>query len=83
MSNTIGSFSTPSAFQSAEQGIRRGLNGLDQDAAKVAGAGISGGADSTAGAMVDASQQKLIVQASARALSITDETLGTIIDMKA
>jgi hypothetical protein len=66
-----------SAIQSALSGINRGIAGVNKDAAIVA----SNGPD--VGAMVDAQQQLLTVEASAKALSISDQTLGTLIDVKA
>jgi hypothetical protein len=74
--------SIPSAFQSAQLGISRGLAGLDQDAQVVANA-ASGGIDAVAGALVDSLQQRLLVEASARMLSTVDKTLGTLVDVKA
>jgi hypothetical protein len=84
----------PGAMQSAQLGIQRGLSGLNRDAQVVAdGVGVNGagatGADasgdigSLTGALVDALQQKLAVEASARMLSTVDKTLGTLIDVKA
>jgi hypothetical protein len=72
----------PSAFQSAQSGIRRGLAGLDQDAQVVAG-GVSGDVGALTGALVDALQQRVAVEASARMLSTVDQTMGTLIDVKA
>lgn len=66
-----------SAIQNALSGINRGIAGVNKDAAAIA----SNGPD--VGAMVDAQQQLLSVEASAKALSITDQTLGTLIDVKA
>ena len=66
-----------SAVQNAQLGINRGLSALNRDAASVASVstGIEPGQDLTA-ALVDASQQKLYVEASAKALSIADEALS-------
>ena len=72
----------PSAFQSAQSGISRGLAGLDQDAQVVAG-GVSGDVGALTGALVDALQQRVAVEASARMLSTADQTVGTLIDVKA
>ena len=47
------------------------------------GASASDAGDSVTGALIDAGQQALNVEASARALSIADKTLGTLIDIKA
>ena len=73
-----------SAIQNALSGINRGIAGVNQDAAIVASNGLNGGGigDMT-NALVDAQQQLLSVEASAKALSITDQTLGTLIDVKA
>jgi hypothetical protein len=85
----------PGAMQSAELGIQRGLSGLNRDArvvangggssSDVAGSGInaSDDIDALTGALVDSLQQKLLVEASARMVSTGDETLGTLIDVKA
>jgi hypothetical protein len=72
----------PSAYQSAQTGIRRGVAGIDQDAQAVA-SGRSGDVDGLAGALVDALQQRVLVEANARMLSTVDQTLGTLIDVKA
>jgi hypothetical protein len=72
----------PSAFQSAQLGIRRGLAGVDRDAQAVAN-GAAGGVDAVTGALVDSLQQRLLVEASARMLSTVDQTLGTLVDVKA
>jgi hypothetical protein len=74
--------SIPNAFQSAQLGIRRGLAGVDQDAQVVAN-GVGGDVDAVAGALVDALQQRLLVEASVRMLSTADQTLGTLVDVKA
>jgi hypothetical protein len=71
-------------MQSAELGIQRGLSGLNRDARTVAnGVGGSTDTDGLTGALVDSLEQKLLVEASARMLSTVDETLGTLIDVKA
>jgi hypothetical protein len=74
-----------SAFQNAELGISRGMANMARDQQVVAGGGgaASGGIDSMTNALVDAKQQQLNVEASARALSIADKTLGTLVDIKA
>jgi hypothetical protein len=86
----------PGAMQSAQLGIQRGLSGLNRDAQVVAnglgggtngvtgdGVDASGDIGALTGALVDSLQQKLLVEASARMLSTVDETLGTLIDVKA
>ena len=65
------------ALQYAQQGISRGMANVEQDAQAIAS-----GSDPM-GALVDASQQKLNVQASAKALQIADQTLGTLINIMA
>ena len=74
-----------SAIQSALSGIDRGIAGVNQDAAIVASNGLNAGGigDAVTNALLDAQQQLLSVEASAKALSITDQTLGTLIDVKA
>jgi len=84
MSSLPISSSIPSAAQSAQLGIRRGLAGIDQDARVVANAsGTSSGVDGVVGALVDSLQQRLAVEASAKMLSTVDKTLGSLIDVKA
>jgi hypothetical protein len=80
--NSISISGIPSAFQSAQSGISRGVAGLDQDAQVVAG-GVSGDVGALTGALVDALQQRVVVEASARMLSTVDQTVGTLIDVKA
>lgn len=65
------------ALQYAMQGISRGMDNVAQDAQAIAS-----GSDPT-GALVDAGQQKLNVEASAKALQIADQTLGTLINVMA
>ena len=66
-----------SALQYAQQGISRGMANVAQDAQAIAG-----GADPT-GALVDASQQKLSVEANAKMLEIANQTMGTVINVMA
>jgi hypothetical protein len=74
-----------SALQYAQQGISRGMANLDADSQAVAQGVMSSGGDSGAvtGALVDAQQQALNVEASAKALAITNQTLGTLLDVHA
>ena len=78
--STIGS----GALQYAQQGISRGMNNFARDEQLVAQSGLaqSGGGDLT-GALVDATQQARYVEANVRALAIADQTLGTLLDVKA
>ncbi len=73
-----------SAVQSSQLGISRGMTNLARDQETIArsSAGL-GSEDAITGALVDAQQQKIYVEANARALSITDQTLGSILDIKA
>ena len=75
--------STPSAWDSAQLGIQRGVSGLDRDAQVVANGSTSDNTDAAIGALVDSLQQRVAVEASARMLSTVDQTLGTLIDVKA
>ncbi len=77
-----------SAVQNAQLGISRGMANFARDAQTVAQGSIasgaaSGGVGAVTGALVDAQQQALDVKASAAALSIADQTLGTLLDVKA
>ena len=74
-----------SAIQNALSGINRGIAGVNQDAAIVASNGLNAGGigDAVTNALLDAQQQLLSIEASAKALSITDQALGTLIDVKA
>ena len=74
-----------SALQYAQLGISRGMANLDRDSQAVAEGIVSSGgnSDPVTSALVDAQQQKLNVEASAKALSITDQTLGTLLDVHA
>jgi hypothetical protein len=86
MNSTSGIGTGSSAVQNSLLGINRGMANLSRDAETVAQGGIASGGsggDAVIGALVDAQQQALNVEASARALSITDQTLGTLIDVKA
>ena len=65
------------ALQYAQQGISRGMANVAQDAQAIAS-----GVDPT-GALVDASQQKLSVEANARMLEIASQTMGTLINVMA
>ena len=77
MSYTTGIGNGSDAVQNALLGINRGMANFSQDAQTVA----QGGA--VTGALVDAQQQALDVKASATVLSIADQTLGTLLDIKA
>ncbi len=70
----------PDAAQSAQLGIARGIRGLNEDAQVVAQSITGSGGDPTA-ALVDSLQQKLSVEASAKVLSVSDQMLGTLVDV--
>jgi hypothetical protein len=74
-----------SPIQNAVTGIDRGTAGVSQDAQIVASNGLNAGGigEAVTNALIDAQQQLLSVEASAKALSITDQALGTLIDLKA
>ncbi|HTC50425.1 MAG TPA: hypothetical protein VK700_00655 [Steroidobacteraceae bacterium] len=72
----------PDAAQSAQLGIARGIQGLNQDAQVVAQSVSGTGGDLTA-ALVDSLQQKLSVEANARVLGVSDQMLGTLLDIMA
>jgi hypothetical protein len=63
------------AISSAIYGINQGLSALSNDTQTVA----SNGPD--VGAIVDASQQKLAIEASVKTLAIANQTLGNLLDL--
>jgi hypothetical protein len=86
--SSIPALTVGSALQSAQQGIDRGVAAIDRDAAAIASvsAGIEPSQDVTQ-ALIDASQQKLYVDASTKALSIAaqslNDALGRLVDTHA
>jgi hypothetical protein len=84
MSTTSSIGAGSSAVQSAILGIQRGMANVSRDSQVVANGSAAGGSDnSVTNALVDAKQQSLNVEASAKALSITNQALGTLLDVKA
>lgn len=80
--NTIGS--GLSALQIAQRSINRGIAAIDENAATIANATADiEPAETLTEALVGLSQQRLNVEASVRAFSIADETLGTLLDTQA
>lgn len=71
-----------SAWNSALTGIRRGMEGLDRNAADVAGASKGDGKD-IAAPLVESKQNKLQVQANVAMVKTLDETIGSLLDEKA
>jgi hypothetical protein len=70
------------AVQNAQLGINQGMANLARDAQAVAQGSVANG-NGVTDALVDAQQQKLDVEASVKALEIANQTLGTLIDIKA
>jgi hypothetical protein len=81
----IGSVSSGfGALQNAASGITRASQGINQDAASIATGALNGSQPSnTTSALVDLSQQSILAQMSAAALSIDNQTLGTLLNIKA
>jgi hypothetical protein len=73
------------ALQNAQLGISRGMANVARDTQVIAQASTAsgGGMQTITDALVDAKQQALNVEASAKALSITDQTLGSLLDVNA
>lgn len=71
------------------QGIQRGFNGLNANAAKIASAAQMSGPDAAAPkpslerVLVGLQQNSQDVQASAKALATEDKMLGTLLDVMA
>lgn len=72
-----------SAMQSAVSGINQGMANLDADAQSIASGSVTGDPSAMTGALVDAQSQATSVEIAAKALSITDQTLGTLLDVMA
>lgn len=71
------------------QGIQEGLQGMDNAARRIARGGVDGPQGSASGsgdmleAVVDLRLYKRSVEASAQVVKTADETLGTLLDLKA
>lgn len=72
--------STIPAIQSAFQGIQSGMQSMNKNAFAVASESTKGGDMVTP--LVNMNSDKFQVQASAKALQISSETLGTLLDIK-
>ncbi len=72
-----------SAFTSALQGIRRGMDGLDRNSAQIASAEQMRGEASPVQPLVESKVNRLQVEASASALRAIDEAVGSLFDDKA
>jgi len=70
-------------ISSAVAGINSGLANLASDAQALAAqsVGVSNTGTSVVGALVDAMQQRLAVDASAKVLATEDQALGSLIDV--
>lgn len=71
---------------SAVQGIQRGLDGLRKNAAEIASAeelADKGKDTNLENSLVDLTQNKVQVQASAKVVSAMDQVIGTLIDTHA
>lgn len=72
------------ALQNAASGLTRASQGINQDAASIATGALNGDQpNNTTSALVDLSQQSVLAQMSAAALSIDNQTLGTLLNIKA
>jgi hypothetical protein len=72
------------ALQNARAGIQKAVKGLSRDAVQIAqSATQENGADNVVSALVDARQQRLNAQASARVMKTADEMIGTLLDVRA
>ncbi|GAB4288609.1 MAG: hypothetical protein Kow0096_01110 [Thiohalomonadaceae bacterium] len=71
------------AFNSALQGIRRGMDGLDRNTAQIASAGQLQGEASPTEPLVESKVNRLQVEASAKAMRTIDEAIGSLFDDKA
>lgn len=70
----------------AVQGIQRGLDGMRKNASEIASAdqlNKAGKDTSLVGSLVELEQNKMQAQASAKVVSVVDEVLGSIIDLRA
>ena len=72
-----------SALDSTLQGICRGMAGLDRNAAQIASAEQLRGETSPSAPLVESKVNRLQVEASAKAMRIIDEAIGSLFDDKA
>lgn len=73
--------STISAFQSGLSGFQKGVNSLNQNAAKIARASTDPNGDITT-PLVNMSADKRQAQASAKVIQTSNDMLGTLLDIK-
>ncbi len=69
----------------ALSGIQKGVDDLQKNASQIAGATANDGVDekSLLAAVVDLKANEIQVAASMKVLSVSDELIGTILDIKA
>jgi hypothetical protein len=72
-----------SAFSTALQGIRRGMEGLDRNVAQLASAEQMRGEASPVQPLVESKVNRLQVEASAKVMRRIDEAIGSLFDDKA
>lgn len=72
-----------SAFSTALSGIQRGMQGLDRNAAELASVKMMEGNASPVEPLVESKVNSLQVAANAKMVSTLDETLGTLLDIRA
>jgi len=69
-----------SAYSSALTGIRRGLDGLDRNAAEIARATAGREPASVTGPLVESQSHARQVESSVRVIEATDAALGALLD---
>lgn len=69
-----------SAAASALLGIQRGLEGLERNAAEVAGTGLGRGERSPVDPLLESRTNQRQVEASVKVLKTADEMAGTLLD---
>ncbi|PKM44244.1 MAG: hypothetical protein CVV05_10850 [Gammaproteobacteria bacterium HGW-Gammaproteobacteria-1] len=72
-----------SVFSNALQGIRRGMEGLDRNSARIASAAQMRGEDSPLQPLVESKVNRLQVEASGKVMRTIDEAVGSLFDDKA
>lgn len=72
-----------SLFGNAVLGIRRGMEGLDRNAAELASAKQMQGEASPVQPLIDSKLNRLQVEASAQAVRTIDRAIGSLFDEKA
>lgn len=70
-------------FSNALLGIRRGMQGLDRNAAQIASAKELNGEASPVEPLIDSKVNRLQVEASAKVMKSIDQALGSLFDDKA